>query len=81
MFVCLFFNPMLLNRFQFSTIMLAVLVAQIAGGIFFAINYDTMMDKGLTASMRGVKYTSLYSFWDELQKDVSQKKIGYIHEV
>lgn len=50
--------------------MLGALVAQIAAGIFFTINYDVMMDKGLTESMRGVNYTSLHTFWDELQKDV-----------
>lgn len=50
-----------------------ILTAQIGAGIFFAINYDDVIEKGLTESLRGAKYTSLYSFWDELQKDVSTK--------
>lgn len=54
--------------------MLAILTAQIGGGIFFAINYDDMMEKGLTESLRGVKFTSLYTFWNELQKDVRTEK-------
>lgn len=47
-----------------------ILTAQVGAGIYFAVNYDDMMEKGLTESLRGAKYTSLYSFWTELQKDL-----------
>lgn len=66
-------NPYISCR-QFSTIMLALLVAQIGGGIFFAVNSDDIMEKGLTESLRDVQYTSLRTFWDELQNAVSRLK-------
>lgn len=53
--------------------MVLLLVVQLGGGVYAMINYDKLVDKGLTETLRGAKDNNeLFKVWEALQYDVSR---------